>query len=109
VIRGGAKHRILIVDDNRDLVDASSIFLELEGHACRTASNGAQALEEAARFVPDIVIVDIVLPGMSGYEVARVESRTLRTADRISAGACVLHAYPWAPARVIAAIRVGSS
>ena len=63
-------HRILIVDDDRDSVEVSSLLLELDGHECRTASTGRGALDELARFAPDIVMLDINLPDMSGYHVA---------------------------------------
>jgi len=64
------KHRILVVDDSRELTEAVSILLARDGHECRVANSGLQALDEARRFGPDIVILDIGLPGMSGYDVA---------------------------------------
>jgi CheY-like chemotaxis protein len=77
------KHRILLVDDDPFVVEASQILLGLEGHECRVATNGPQAIEEARAFDPDIVILDIGLPGMTGYDVAR--------ALRASAGSRPLH------------------
>ena len=65
------KHRILVVDDDPLLTEASSILLQLDGHECRTANDGPSAIEEARRFDPDIVIIDICMKGMSGYDVAR--------------------------------------
>lgn len=65
------KYRILIVDDNIDISESSEIILSFAGHSVRTASNGRQALAVTLEFEPDIVLLDIGLPDMSGYEVAR--------------------------------------
>jgi PAS domain S-box-containing protein len=67
----GRRRRILVVDDNEDAVDTLAILLELEGHEIRTALDGPAALEIAREFRPDAVLLDIGLPGMDGYEVAR--------------------------------------
>jgi DNA-binding response OmpR family regulator len=74
------KHRILVVDDDPLLTEASSILLALDGHECRVANDGRSALEEARRFDPDIVIIDICMKGMSGYDVARALRADGRTA-----------------------------
>ncbi len=63
--------RVLVVDDNRDSADGLATLLSLEGHHVTTAHDGPSALEKAHRFLPDIVLLDIGLPGMDGYEVAR--------------------------------------
>lgn len=63
--------RVLVVDDYPDSAETASILLTMYGHECRTAVTGQGALAEAAAFDPDIVILDIGLPDMSGYEVAR--------------------------------------
>jgi signal transduction histidine kinase/CheY-like chemotaxis protein len=72
-IESREKHRlhILVVDDNVDAATSLSILLEISGHVVRTASNGSQALEECGKAQPDVVLLDIGLPGMDGYEVAR--------------------------------------
>jgi len=62
--------RVLVVDDNRDAADSLAMMLELTGHEVRTAHDGEAALNEAARFTPDVVLLDIGMPGMNGYEVA---------------------------------------
>jgi PAS domain S-box-containing protein len=62
---------VLVVDDNRDAATSLSMLLELSGHAVRTAYDGTQALELAAQQHPDIVLLDIGLPGITGYEVCR--------------------------------------
>jgi CheY-like chemotaxis protein len=63
--------RVLVVDDYPDSAETASMLLTLHGHDCRTAITGQGALDEAAAFEPDIVILDIGLPDISGYEVAR--------------------------------------
>jgi PAS domain S-box-containing protein len=63
--------RILIVDDNEDAADSLGMVLGLDGHEVVAAYNGEQALERAQAFRPDVVLLDIGLPGVDGYEVAR--------------------------------------
>jgi signal transduction histidine kinase len=63
--------RILVVDDNVDSADSLATLLELSGHQVRTAYGGAAALEAAESHRPEVVLLDIGLPGMDGYEVAR--------------------------------------
>ena len=62
--------RILIVDDNADLAEAMSMMLTLWGFTTTTAYNGGLALEKARTFRPEIILLDIGLPDMDGYEVA---------------------------------------
>ncbi len=66
-----AQRRILVVDDNRDSADSLSLLFSLKGHIVRTAYDGQSALEEARAMGPDLVLLDIGLPGLDGYEVAR--------------------------------------
>ncbi|MDQ4034897.1 MAG: ATP-binding protein [Chloroflexota bacterium] len=63
--------RILIVDDNHDAADAISSLLELEGNQTRVAHDGAAAMASAASLRPDAILLDIGLPGLNGYDVAR--------------------------------------
>ena len=63
-------HRVLIVDDNQDAADSLAILLRLQGHEVRVALSGAAALETTNAYVPDMVFLDIGMPGMDGYEVA---------------------------------------
>ena len=62
---------ILVVDDNLDALDSLCELLTLEGHAVRSAASGPAALQLLGEFVPDAVLMDIGLPGMNGYELAR--------------------------------------
>ena len=63
--------RVLLVEDNRDAAESLSVLLELLGHHVRVVRDGAAALEVATANVPDVMLVDIGLPGMNGYDVAR--------------------------------------
>ena len=64
-------HSILIVEDNADAREALRMLLELDGHAVEAAAEGKEALDLARAKDPDIALVDIGLPGIDGYEVAR--------------------------------------
>jgi signal transduction histidine kinase/CheY-like chemotaxis protein len=66
-----AKRRILLVDDNADALEALQVILQLMGHEVEAATDGESALAVAARFRPELVALDIGLPGIDGYEVAR--------------------------------------
>jgi CheY-like chemotaxis protein/two-component sensor histidine kinase len=66
-----ARHRILVADDNYDSATSLSILLNDAGYDIRTAGDGVQALETAAQFRPDIALLDIGMPKLNGYEVAR--------------------------------------
>jgi CheY-like chemotaxis protein len=63
--------RILVVDDNTDAANMLEIFLSMENHEVRTAFNGHDAIQAAEEFQPDTVILDIGLPDIDGYEVAK--------------------------------------
>jgi CheY-like chemotaxis protein len=63
--------RILIVDDNRDAADSLAMLLEMMGNEVRTAHDGLEAVGAAAVFRPEVALLDIGLPKLSGYDVAR--------------------------------------
>jgi two-component system CheB/CheR fusion protein len=67
----GPGRRVLVVDDNRDAAESLAVLLRAAGHQVETANDGNAALAAARRFVPTAVLLDIGLPGMDGYEVAR--------------------------------------
>lgn len=63
--------RVLVVDDNKDIADSMSALLNMGGHTTRVANDGLRALQIAHEFKPEAVFLDIGMPGMDGYEVAR--------------------------------------
>jgi two-component system CheB/CheR fusion protein len=63
--------RVLVVDDNADLAEITAMLLRRAGYEVLTAYDGPTALEAAAFRSPDVVLLDIGMPGMDGYEVAR--------------------------------------
>ncbi|HEU4530100.1 MAG TPA: ATP-binding protein, partial [Steroidobacteraceae bacterium] len=70
-VDGGRRRRVLIVDDNEDAAESMALLAGAWGHQVAVAHDGPAALELAKTFHPQIAIVDIGLPGMDGYEVAR--------------------------------------
>lgn len=63
--------RVLIVDDNEDAANSLAMILKLSGHETASVYTAVDALERATEFRPDVVLLDIGLPGMDGYEVAQ--------------------------------------
>jgi CheY-like chemotaxis protein len=66
-----AGQRVLVVDDNRDAADTLGLLLEADGAEVRVVYDGRAALAMAETFLPSSVLLDIGMPGMDGYEVAR--------------------------------------
>jgi two-component system CheB/CheR fusion protein len=72
--RSAAAHdpaRVLMVEDSPDVADSLALLLELLGHHVRVVHDGRAALEAARANIPDLMLIDIGLPGMTGYEVAK--------------------------------------
>jgi CheY-like chemotaxis protein len=63
--------RVLIVDDNQDAANSLALLLKLGGHETASVYSPVDALQRAVAFRPDVVLLDIGLPGMDGYEVAQ--------------------------------------
>lgn len=72
-------NHILIVDDIVDNSDLLQIFLEAEGYQTDVANCGAIALEKIAAHSPDLVLLDVMMPGMSGYEVIQQVRQNLKS------------------------------
>jgi CheY-like chemotaxis protein len=66
-----AQLQVMVVDDNTDAAESLGVLLDIEGHAAHIAHNGAEALQIAQEHALDVVFLDIGLPDMSGYDVAR--------------------------------------
>ena len=70
--RTGRRYRILVVDDNRDSVESLALLLKLMGHETHTALDGEQAVEAASKIRPDVVLLDLGMPKMNGYDACRL-------------------------------------
>ncbi|RIL08189.1 MAG: hypothetical protein DCC71_00100 [Proteobacteria bacterium] len=66
-----ARRRVLVVDDNRDAAESLAAVVQLLGHEVQLAFDGAQALDVARKTAPHVVLCDLGMPGMNGYDVAR--------------------------------------
>ena len=62
---------VLVVDDEKDLVELVRYHLEKDGHKCLEARDGETALQLARERVPDLIVLDLMLPGVDGLEVCR--------------------------------------
>jgi len=63
--------RVLIVDDDPVILELVVMNFELEGHEVRTAANGPDALDQARTWGPDAVVLDVMMPGLSGFDVCQ--------------------------------------
>ncbi|WP_437587625.1 chemotaxis protein CheB [Sorangium sp. So ce1000] len=95
-----ASRRVLIIEDNVDSADMLAVTLQLSGHVVEVARTGRQGVEKASAFKPQVVLCDIGLPDMDGYEVAR----TLR-ADPVLAHVMLVALSGYAAAEDVATAR----
>ena len=65
------QHRLLIVDDNRDAADSLATFLKLSGNHVEIAYDGRSGIEAAERARPEVVLIDIGMPNVNGYDACR--------------------------------------
>lgn len=70
-VTGKAAWRILVVDNNGDAATLLAVLLQLEGHEVVTATNGGEAVSTAAKFRPEVVLMDLDMPGIGGLEASR--------------------------------------
>jgi DNA-binding response OmpR family regulator len=73
-------HRILVVDDEPDVVMIIKTTLQAEGYDVASATSGRDALEEAFETTPDLVILDVMMPGMTGFDVLKALKANEKTA-----------------------------
>jgi PAS domain S-box-containing protein len=66
-----SKRRVLVVDDNEDSGDTLSMLLRIKGHEVRTARDGLQAIELVPEFLPEVILMDVGMPRLNGYEATR--------------------------------------
>jgi signal transduction histidine kinase/DNA-binding response OmpR family regulator len=76
-------HRVLVVDDNVDAAESIAVFLQLYGHEVKTAVDGLQALASSQVFAPEVIVLDIGLPGIDGFEVARRMREDVQTRNAL--------------------------
>ncbi|HEX4608754.1 MAG TPA: response regulator [Urbifossiella sp.] len=84
--------RVLVVDDDPDAADSTATLLGLAGFDARTATTGEDALRQAEDVPPDAVFLDLMMPGMDGYEIARRlrERAAVRRPFLVAVSGCVL-------------------
>jgi CheY-like chemotaxis protein len=70
-------HRILVIEDNEQNMYLMHFLLESQGHMVIEALNGEEGIRHAEHSNPDLILLDIQLPGMDGYEIARIIRKTL--------------------------------
>ena len=75
------QRRVLIVDDDADSADLLVQLLEMRGHDVRAVHSASHAVSEAAEFLPQVAILDVGLPDMSGYELAQLLRKSERLAE----------------------------
>ena len=64
--------KILIVDDEQDIVESLKFVLEVSGYTCYTAFNGEEGLRLAKEIIPDLIILDVMMPKINGYKISRL-------------------------------------
>ena len=64
--------KVLIVDDEQDIVETLKFMLETENYECHCAYNGEEGLNKAKEIMPDLIILDVMMPVMNGYKVCRL-------------------------------------
>ncbi len=70
---------ILLIEDNKDILENLTEYLELEGYRVLFANSGKEGLELARKFIPDLIICDVLMPEMDGHEVLRLILDTAKT------------------------------
>jgi two-component system, OmpR family, response regulator len=71
VMHNGTPHRVLVVDDEPNIVDVISMALRFQGFDVESAGTGADAIAAVAAFKPELIVLDVMLPDMEGFDVAR--------------------------------------
>ncbi len=117
VMSGGAKHRILVVDDEPNIVELISMALGFNGFTVESAADGREAIAKAASFKPHLMILDVMMPDMDGFEVAKrlgaqragipiiFLSARDSTQDKVRPRPRPAAGFPRAPLRAVLALR----
>jgi CheY-like chemotaxis protein len=80
-LNSGARHKILITDDDPVIIELLQVNLEFEGYDVITAADGLEAVEKSGRELPDLVILDIMMPRMDGWTARAEMLNDPRTAE----------------------------
>lgn len=123
-MEGGAavSKKVLIVDDEPNIVAALEFLLEKQGYRVRVAANGEEALEQLDAFGPDLVLLDVMVPKLSGYEICQrmraeprwrdikivmlsARGREVEISKGMSLGADLYVTKPFSSADLVAALR----
>ena len=88
-------HQILIVDDEPNIVVPLQFLMEQNGYSVIVAQSGEEALEAVSKYKPELVLLDIMLPGIDGFEVCEIESRNDSPATREVYAALADRASRW--------------
>ena len=72
---------ILVIEDTKEILENLTEYLEIEGYKIFPANNGKRGVELARKFIPDLIICDILMPGMDGYEVLHLILDTSETSE----------------------------
>jgi DNA-binding response OmpR family regulator len=116
------RETVLVVDDDRDILDLARLVLEDGGYQVLAAPSGQEALDQAAQSLPDLILLDVNMPGMDGWQVLKilkVDERTQeipvalftiksQVRDRVlglQGGACDYIAKPFAQDELLARVR----
>jgi CheY-like chemotaxis protein len=83
----GARRRVLVVDDNLDGAETLNLMLQLLGNDTKVASDGVEAVAMASEFRPDVILMDIGMPRLNGYDACR-QIRKLPCCERVLMVAC---------------------
>lgn len=121
---GGAavSKKVLIVDDEPNIVAALEFLLEKHGYQVRVAANGEEALEQLDAFAPDLVLLDVMVPRLSGYEICQrmraeprwrnikivmlsARGREVEISKGMSLGADLYVTKPFSSAELVATLR----
>lgn len=71
--------KILLVDDETDILQTVQLSLEMEGYEILTACDGKKALDKAQEHLPDLIVLDVMLPSVDGYQIARILKSNTRS------------------------------
>jgi len=99
------KPRILVVDDDAHIVRALSYVFEQEGYSVRTAGDGLSALSMAGAFLPDVILLDAMMPELDGHGTLR----RMRADDRFQNTAIILLTAQSGPREIVAGLDLGAS